>query len=116
MKLNGRQKTLRLVPGLFFQQVFRNFTHPPKFESIKRTIRNHKSADEETFGHPTSAAEIQIPFKYKVTLRDEPFLMFDSGMDDEAIIIFLSCLIHVLRIIRIIRNALSICTYYTLNQ
>eukprot|EP00800_Vazella_pourtalesii_P013145 TRINITY_DN3097_c0_g1_i1.p1 TRINITY_DN3097_c0_g1~~TRINITY_DN3097_c0_g1_i1.p1 ORF type:complete len:105 (-),score=6.15 TRINITY_DN3097_c0_g1_i1:102-416(-) len=62
----------------------------PEFQSIKQTIRNHKSADEETFGNTTSAAEIQIPPKYKVTLKDQPFLMFDSGMGDEARIIVFS--------------------------
>ena len=32
----------------------------PKFDSIKRTIRNHENKDEETVGNTTSAAEIRL--------------------------------------------------------
>ena len=40
-------------------------------------------------GNPTCAAEIQIPEQYKVTLKDEPFLLYDSGYDDyNRIIVF----------------------------
>ena len=48
----------------------------PKFESVKRTIRMHKSRSEEKCG------KILVPEKYKVTLKQEPFLLFDSGYGD----------------------------------
>ena len=52
----------------------------PKLESVKRTIRMHKSRSEENCGNPTCAAEILVPEKYKVTLKQEPFLLFDRVM------------------------------------
>ena len=54
----------------------------PKLESVKRTIRTYKSRSEENCGNPTCAAEIIVPEKYKVTLKQEPFLLFDSGYGD----------------------------------
>ena len=63
----------------------------PKLESVKRTIRTHKSRSEENCGNPTCAAEILVPEKYKVTLKQEPFLLFDSGYGDvNRMIIFAS--------------------------
>ena len=61
----------------------------PKLESVKRIIRMHKSKSEENYGNPTCAAEIIIAEKYKVTVKGEPFLLFDSGFGDvNRIIIF----------------------------
>ena len=42
----------------------------------------HKSKSEENCGSPTCAAEIIIADKYKVTVKGEPFLLFDSGFGD----------------------------------
>ena len=61
----------------------------PKLSSVKRTIRNYKSVSDVNCGNPTCAAEIQIPEQYKVTLEDEPFLLYDSGYGDyNRIIVF----------------------------
>ena len=61
----------------------------PKLSSVKRTIRNYKSVSDVNCGNPTCAAEIQIPEQYKVTLKDEPFLLYDSGYGDyNRIIVF----------------------------
>ena len=56
-----------------------SIAHLPKLTSVKRTIRKCKSVSEISCGNPTCAAEIQIPQKYKVTLKDEAFLLYDSG-------------------------------------
>ena len=42
----------------------------------------HESKSEENCGCPTCAAEIIIANKYKVTVKGEPFLLFDSGFGD----------------------------------
>ena len=52
--------------------VFSCIAQLPKLESVKRTIRTHKSKSEENCGNPTCAAEILIAEKYKVTLMEEP--------------------------------------------
>ena len=49
---------------------------------MKRIIRIHKSKSEENCGSPTCAAELIIADKYKVTVKGEPFLLFDSGFGD----------------------------------
>ena len=70
----------------------------PQLESVKRTIRNYKSISIESCGNPTTPAEIVIPDKYKITLKGEPFLLYDSGFGDQQRIIvygtrnFISCL------------------------
>ena len=52
-----------------------------KFESVKRTIRSYKSRGIESFGHPDNAGGILIPDKYKMTLKGDAFLLFDSGLE-----------------------------------
>ena len=70
----------------------------PQLESVKRTIRNYKNISIEICGNPTTAAEIVIPDKYKITLKGEPFLLYVSGFGDQQRIIvygtrnFISCL------------------------
>ena len=59
---------------------------------MKRTIHKCKSVTEINCGNPTCAAEIQIPQKYNVTLKDEPFLLHDSGCGDNNRMIIFSAL------------------------
>ena len=47
---------------------------------IKRTIRNHKNAYDEVCKTPTCAADVEIPSTFKVTISNEPFLLYDSGL------------------------------------
>ena len=61
----------------------------PKLESVKRTIRNYKSISIESCGNPSTTSEIVIPDKYKITLKGEPFLLYDSGFGDQQRIIVL---------------------------
>ena len=66
-----------------------SIAHLPKLTSVKRTIRKCKSVSEISCGNPTCAAEIQIPQIYKVTLKDETFLLYDSGYgNNNRMIIF----------------------------
>ena len=53
----------------------------PKTDSIKRTIRKHKDGSE-SLANSAFASELQIVDKYKVTLKGEPFLLFDSCFGD----------------------------------
>ena len=60
----------------------------PKPDSIKRTIRLHKN-DAEGLVNPASASEIEIPERFRITTKGEPFILFDSGFGDtDRIIIF----------------------------
>ncbi|KAI6646039.1 hypothetical protein LOD99_9569 [Oopsacas minuta] len=61
----------------------------PTLDSVKRTIRRCKRREEEFYGNPSSCAEIIIPDRFKFTLNDESFLLFDSGEgDDHRMILF----------------------------
>ena len=50
-------------------------------DSIKRTIRLHKSGNEGSV-NPASASGIEILERFKVTSKGEPFLLYDSGFGD----------------------------------
>ena len=54
----------------------------PRLDSVKRTIRRHKCLDEDTSFNQASAAEMIIPDKYRITLKGEFFLVYDSGIGD----------------------------------
>ena len=54
----------------------------PTLSSVKRTIRRHKSLVEENVINHDSAAELRIPDKYRFTLKEESFLIYDSGIGD----------------------------------
>ena len=54
---------------------------------MKRTIRNYKSISIESCGNPSTTSEIVIPDKYKITLKDEPSLLYDSWFGDQQRII-----------------------------
>ena len=51
-----------------------------KFDSIKRTIRRQKCS--ENFTISALPEEISIPEKFKITLKGQQFLLFDSGIGD----------------------------------
>ena len=55
----------------------------PNLDSVKRTIRNCKNIAQVSCGAPNSPAEILIPPLYKLTLKQEPFLLYDSGYGDK---------------------------------
>ena len=54
----------------------------PTLGSVKRTIRRHKSLVEDNAINHDSAAELQILDKYRITLREESSLIYDSGIGD----------------------------------
>ena len=45
----------------------------PTLSSVKRIIRRHKSLVEENGINHCSAAELQVPDRYKLTLKEETF-------------------------------------------
>ena len=85
LKIAARNSEVSTRNLLFISVV--NFTTEtinklPKLDSVKRTIRNYKSIDEENVGNPSSCADIIIPSMCNSTLRGESFLLSDSGMGD----------------------------------
>ena len=61
----------------------------PTLSSVKRTIRRHKSSIDNNSVNHDSAAELQVPERYKFTLKEETFLIYDSGTgDSNCILIF----------------------------
>ena len=54
----------------------------PRLDSIKRTIRRHKCLDEDSSINQASAAELIIPDIYRITLKGELLLIYDSGIGD----------------------------------
>ena len=59
----------------------------PKISSIKMTIRRDREKDEHP-ANSVSLQELSIPNKHAVTENDDEFLQFDSGSEDDRIIIF----------------------------
>ena len=58
-----------------------------KFDSIKRTICRQRCS--ESFTLSALPEEISIPKKFKITLKGQQFLLFDSGIGDvERLLIF----------------------------
>ena len=87
---NSEESTRSILSNGIEQISSSSIAHLPKLTSVKRTIRKCKSVSEISCGNPTCAAEIQIPQKYKVTLKDEAFLLYDSGYgNNNRMIIFL---------------------------
>ena len=60
----------------------------PTLSSVKRTIRRHKNLVEENVINHDSAAELRIPDKYRFTLKEESFLIYDSGIGDSNRMLF----------------------------
>ena len=58
-----------------------------KFDSLKRTIRRQKCG-KEIFSVSTSAEDITIPEKFRVPLKGQSFILFDSGIGDMIRILF----------------------------
>ncbi|KAI6649468.1 hypothetical protein LOD99_11833 [Oopsacas minuta] len=54
----------------------------PTLSSVKRTIHRHKSLVEENVINHDSAIELRIPDRYRFILKEESFLIYDSGMGD----------------------------------
>ena len=53
----------------------------PKLDSLKRRIRRQKSLAEK-FDNSASADQIIIPEKYKLSIKGEQFLLYDSEIND----------------------------------
>lgn len=51
----------------------------PAVRSMKRTIRDNRVMAENSHPLPTSLSELRIPRKYQRTLKNENFLLYDSG-------------------------------------
>lgn len=60
----------------------------PKRSAILRTIQRVRQAVNPQLPTPASRKELEIPHFYSVTTRGEPFLMHDSGGDDDRFLIF----------------------------
>ena len=64
-------------------------THLPAIHHVRRYINNCRRQVTPVLPNPASCAELEIPPEFQKTLRDEDFLLFDSGVgDDERILLF----------------------------
>ena len=54
----------------------------PTLESVRRTIRRHKSLDQDNNLNQASAADVYVTDRYTITLKEETFLIYDSGIGD----------------------------------
>lgn len=59
-----------------------------KVSSMKRTIRKIRTRDEVAPALPIRRSDIVFPQEYKITKNGEDFLMFDSGLDEDRILMF----------------------------
>ena len=55
----------------------------PTLSLVKRTIRRHKSlVKENSVSHMILLLNLQVPNRYRFTLKEETFLIYDSGFGD----------------------------------
>jgi len=55
----------------------------PPLKSMARTIRSVKNRSQAPRPNPNSLGELELPEELMSTLRNEPFLLYDSGPTDE---------------------------------
>lgn len=60
----------------------------PKVSSAKRTIRRQRQTKEDYPQTPKTRNDFDIPEKFKMSSRDEPFLIYDSGKVEDRMLIF----------------------------
>ena len=60
----------------------------PAPRTMKRAIRRQRQAAGNAPTVPRSRADLVLPEQYQQTTRREPFLQFDSGADDQRILLF----------------------------
>lgn len=60
----------------------------PSSSSLKRTIRNVRSATLENHGNPKTRKEIELPPAYSVTEKKHNFVIYDKGAVDDRMIVF----------------------------
>lgn len=55
----------------------------PPLKSMARTIRSVKNRSQAPRPNPNSLGELELSEEFMSTLRNEPFLLYDSGPTDE---------------------------------
>jgi hypothetical protein len=60
----------------------------PKLKSLKRTIQRQRQILNKAPENPENLQELIIPQEFTITLKNEEFLLFDSGPSDNRILIF----------------------------
>lgn len=61
----------------------------PSTPALKKTIQRVRKSKSNILPTPSTLRELILPHPYTVTLRNEQFLLFDSGVDDkERILLF----------------------------
>jgi hypothetical protein len=55
---------------------------------IKRTIRRMRGKAEGSLIVPTSKEQVNLPSRFMKTVNDEDFLLFDSGLSSDRIMLF----------------------------
>ena len=63
-------------------------TQLPAIQHIRRNIRRQKQSVSAPHPLPSNPADIIIPEEYKVTSHGEKFLLYDSGMNNQRMLIF----------------------------
>lgn len=60
----------------------------PKPISLARTIQRIRAKEQINFNNPPALADLVIPEIYKLTTKDETFLLHDSGGEDDRYLIY----------------------------
>ena len=58
-------------------------SHLPSYNSIRRTIQRKRRREHLPYPNPSHISDIEIPPELNITHRGQPFLLYDSGSDDE---------------------------------
>ena len=73
---NSEMSTMSLLSSVIQSLPAQSINKLPKFDSVKKTIRNYKQIQGNDFGNATSCAEIVIPHRYTLTHNLESFFGF----------------------------------------
>lgn len=60
----------------------------PPLDSLRRTIRDVRQRESDFPKRPSTLIDLNIPADLKITKRNEPFLLYDSGAGNDRILIF----------------------------
>ena len=54
----------------------------PRFAALQQTVQRQQRKAQHPYSSPTTLGDIAIPNQLQLTTRDQPFLLWDSGVND----------------------------------